>query len=168
VGDEDIALDQNENIYILTIVSGPVLVWKFDQNGNLVKEYVSFEDEDAVGMNIGGGPTKLFCNNSGRLFLQYFSEKKREDKIFQFGTTTTDFTPEQQKATLRKGFVGVNGLSLNQNRIFEITDGKTYLMDNLGKAVTQYKHGVNPHLFLGTDANGSIYLHGLIWKKILS
>jgi hypothetical protein len=124
-----------------------------------------FEDNDSEGMNIGGGPTKIFCDNSGRLFMQYYSEKDRDFKIFQFGIAITDFTPVQQKTSLKRGFVGVNGLILNQDRIFGIIDGKMWLLDNLGKTVTQYEHPANPRLFLGTDANGAIYLHAFDISK---
>jgi len=162
---DDLSVDENGNIYVLYSSYSPARVCKFNQQGNLLIEYVSFKDEDSKGMNIGGGPTKIFCDNSGRLFMRYYSEKDLHFKIFQLGTDVAEFAPEQQKATLRNGFVGVNGLSLNQDLIFGIIDGKMYLLDNTGKAVKEYKHGANPRLLVGTDATGCIYLHAFDLTK---
>jgi hypothetical protein len=155
---EDICVDANGNIYFLCL--GPATVWKVDHSGKVLKIVHMFnhKDPDAEGMNTGGGSTKLFCDNSGRLFLEYYSEKSGDFKIFQFGTATADFTPEQQKATLRKGFVGGNGLTLNQDQIFGIVDGKMYLLDNQSKTIKEYKHGANPWFLVGTDTQGNIYL----------
>ena len=166
---EDIAVDANGNVYLLFL--GPARVWKSDQEGNRLKIIETFDnyenrhDEDIRGMDIGGGPTKIFCDNSGRLFMRYYSEKDLNFKIFQLGTDVAEFSPAQQKATLRTGFVSDNGLSLNQDRIFGMVDGKMYLLDNTDKAVKEYKHIANPRLLVGTDAEGCIYLHAFDMDK---
>jgi len=166
---EDICVDVNENIYLLHL--GPARIRKIDNEGNLLNvintfnSYENRDDEDIRGMNTGGGPTKIFCDNSGRLIMRYYSEKDRHFKIYQIGTDAVEFSPEQQKATLRTGFVSANGLLLNQDRIFGMVEGKMLLLDNQDKAVRQYKHIANPRLLMGTDAQGCIYLHAFDMGK---
>ncbi|MCJ7497459.1 MAG: hypothetical protein MUO78_04925 [candidate division Zixibacteria bacterium] len=156
-GGEDISVDANGNIYLLYL--GPAVVRKFDSNGNLLKIIFMFnhEDEDAEGMNTGGGPTKIFCDKSGRLFLQYRSEKYRDFRIFQFGTDVTDFTPEQQKATLRRGFAGGSGIILKKEQIFQYIDGKMFTVDNSNKAIRGYNFS-GTYSFLDVDGSGNAYM----------
>jgi hypothetical protein len=154
---EDLCADQNENIYILYPSYIPARVCKFDQTGNLLREYVSFEDQDAKGMNYGGGSTRLYCDNSGRLFLSYYKANERTQAIFQFGTTITEFTPEQQKATLRRGSGGMTGIILNKDRIFQFIDGKMLSVDNSGKPVVEFK-SLSTYSFLDVDSLGNAYL----------
>jgi hypothetical protein len=156
VADEDIAVDQEGNIYVLTVVSSPVLVWKYDQNGNGIKEYKMFNDADAAGMNYGNS-THLYCDKSGRLFLSYYKANEKTQAVFQFGTNTVEFTPGQQKATLRKGSAGVSGIILNKEQLFQSINGAVFSVDNLGKSVTEFK-SLGSYSFLDADASGYAYL----------
>lgn len=61
---EDICVDADGSVYLLEIA--PAYVRKFDPKGNLLKLIPMFnhDDPDAMGMNVGGGSTKLYCDNS--------------------------------------------------------------------------------------------------------
>ncbi len=157
IGDEDIAVDKEGNIYILTIISTPVLVWKYDQSGNLINEYVSFKDEDSKGINIGGGSTRLYCDNSGRLFITYYEENERAQVIFQLGTTTAEFSPAQQKATIRRGNAGISGRILNKDQIFQYIDGKMFTVTDSDEKMTGYNFS-GGYSFLDVDGSGNAYM----------
>jgi hypothetical protein len=163
VADEDIAVDKEGNIYVLTVVSNPVLVWRYDQNGNVIKEYKMFNDDDAAGMNYGNS-THLYCDKSGRLFLSYYKANERTQAIFQFGTTTMEFTPEQQKTTLRKGSAGVSGIILNRDLIFQFTGGKLFSVDNQGKSITEF-NSLGSYSFLDADSLNYAYLTSYNMEK---
>ena len=154
---EDISVDASGNIYLLYL--GAPQVRKFDSAGKLLKIIYLFDhqDPDAKGMNTGGGSTKLYCDNSGRLFLSYYKENEKAQMIFQLGTTNAEFLPEQQKATLRKGSAGMSGIILNKNQIFQFIDGNMFSVDNLGKTVTEFK-SLGSYSFLDVDSFNFIYL----------
>ncbi|MCJ7457979.1 MAG: hypothetical protein MUP17_03180 [candidate division Zixibacteria bacterium] len=161
---DDICIDQNQDIYVLYGSAAPPRVLKYDQAGNLLKEYVSFQDEDAKGMNYGGGSTKLYCDNSGRLFLSYYRENSRMQAIFQFGTTAGDYAPAQQKATLRKGFAGTSGFILDKGQILQEIEGKMASVDNTGKVVTEYNISAGSFSFFDIDPQGNVYMHAYVQK----
>ncbi|HVP36519.1 MAG TPA: hypothetical protein VMT04_05935 [Terriglobales bacterium] len=154
---EDIAVDANGNIYLLYL--GPAAVWKVDPSGNLLKVIYMFElgDKDGEGMSYGGGSTRLYCDKSGRLFLSYYKANERAQAVFQFGTTTTEFTPVQQKASLRKGSAGASGLILNKNMLFQIIGGEMSSVDNSGKSITEFK-SLGSYSFLDVDSLNNAYL----------
>jgi hypothetical protein len=156
-GGEDISVDANGNIYLLYL--GPAVVRKFDSNGNLLKIIFMFnhEDKDAEGMSCGGGSTHLYCDNFGRLFLSYYKWNERTQTIFQFGTTTTEFSQDQQKATLRKGSASMSGIVLNKDQIFQYIDGKMFTVDNSNKAITGYNFS-GTYSFLDVDGSGNAYM----------
>lgn len=156
VADEDLAVDQEGNIYVLTLVSNPALVWKYDQNGNVVKEYKIFNDDDAIGINYGNS-THIYCDKSGRLFLSYYKANEMTQAIFQFGTTAVEFAPAQQKAKLRKGSAGVSGIILNKDLIFQFSGSKLFSVDNLGKSITEFK-SLGSYSFLDADSLNYDYL----------
>ncbi len=107
----DFCVDQNGDIYMLYAGLVPSQVWKYDQNGNVLKKYK---------LSHGSGP--LFCDKQGRLFIG-------GPTVYQFGTISEEFTPEQQKATLREGFAGSNNVVLNQGKIFQTKEGKLHLVE---------------------------------------
>lgn len=154
---EDICVDANGNVYLLEIA--PAYVRKLDSEGKLLKLIPMFNhnDPDAEGMNIGGGSTKLYYDNSGRLFLSYYKENERARVIFQFGTTTTEYSPPQQKASLRRGSAGMSGIILNKNQIFQWIEGKMFSVDASGKQVTGYEFA-GPWNFLDVDGSGYVYM----------
>jgi hypothetical protein len=158
---EDVAVDANGNIYLLFL--GPAQVWKSDQGGNRLKiiqtfnRYENRDDEDVRGMDTHGGSTRLYCDNTGRLFLTYYKENERAQVIFQLGTTTAEFTPEQQKATLRRGYAGMSGIILNKDQIFQYIDGKMFTVDNSDKAITGYNFS-GTYSFLDVDGSGNAYM----------
>ncbi len=154
---DDISVDESGNIYLLYSSYSPVRVCKFDQQGNLLIEYVSFKDEDSKGMNIGGGPTKLYCDNSGRLFITYYKENERAQVIFQLGTATAEFSPAQQKATIRRGNAGISGRILNKDQIFQYIDGKMFTVDDSDEKMTGYNFS-GGYSFLDVDGSGNAYM----------
>ncbi len=161
---EDICVDADGNVYLLEIA--PAYVRKLDPEGKLLKLIPMFnhDDQDAKGMNYGGGSTKLYCDNSGRLFLSYYRENTRMQAIFQLGTTAGDYTPAQQKATLRKGFAGTSGFILDKGQILQGIDGKMVSVDNTGKVVTEYNISAGSFSFFDIDPQGNVYMHAYVQK----
>jgi hypothetical protein len=111
-----ICVDRSNNVYLLRAEGYTnQSLYKYDQQGKLLATYPFFPE-----VRIGGGD-KLYCDSSDRLFLQY--SRRLTDKIilsleewdslrgssapftFQIGTADQVFTPEEQKATLRRGGV---------------------------------------------------------------
>jgi hypothetical protein len=115
------------------------------------------QDKDAEGMNTGGGSTHIYCDNSDRLFLSYRKDNEGTQAIFQLGTAAVEYTPDQQKATLRKGSAGTSGSILNKNQTFQFIDGNIFTVDNLGKTVTEFK-SLGSYSFLDVDSLNYIYL----------
>jgi len=154
---EDIAVDILGNVYLLYL--GPAEVWKLDPDGHLLKVFHMFDtqDSDAVGMSYGGGLTRLYCDNSGRLFLSYYKNNDRSRAIFQFGTTTTEFSPEQQKTNLRRGSAGSSGLILNKDQVFQMISGKMFSVDNAGNPIVEYKL-LGSYSFFDADTLDHVYL----------
>jgi len=158
---EDITVDVNGNVYLLQL--GPAYVRKFSPSGKLVKfmqtfnRYENRDDEDIKGMDIHGGSTRLYCDNSGRLFITYYKENERAQVIFQLGTSTAEFSPAQQKATIRRGYAGINGNILNKDQIFQYLDGKMYSVDNSDKKITGYNF-LGTYSFLDVDGAGNAYM----------
>jgi hypothetical protein len=159
---EDIAVDEKGNINLLFL--GPPQVWQSDPAGNLSKVIYPFYlqnnreiDEDAKGMNIGGGSTRLYCDNSGRLFITYYKENERAQVIFQLGTTAAEFSPEQQKATIRRGNAGISGKILNKDQIFQYLDGKMFTVDDSDEKMTGYNFS-GGYSFLDVDGSGNAYM----------
>ncbi len=154
---EDICVDTDGNMYLLEIA--PVYVRKIDPEGKLLNLIPVFnhKDEDAKGMSIGGGSTRLYCDNSGRLFITYKKENERVQVIFQLGTTTAEFSPEQQKATIRRGNAGISGRILNKGQIFQYIDGKMFTVDNSDEKMTGYNFS-GGYSFLDVDGSGNAYM----------
>ncbi len=158
---EDITVDVNGNVYLLQL--GPAHVRKFDPSGKLVKFIQTFDnyenrhDEDIRGMDIHGGSTRLYCDNSGRLFITYKKENERAQVIFQLGTTTAEFSPAQQKATIRRGNAGISGKILNKDQIFQYIDGKMFTVDNSDEKMTGYNFS-GGYSFLDVDGSGNAYM----------
>lgn len=109
-----ICVDRSNNVYLIRAEGYTnQSLYKYDQQGKLLATYPLFPE-----VRIGGGD-KLYCDSSDRLFLQY--SRRLTDKIilslkewdslrgssapfaFQIGTADRVFTPEEQKATLRRG-----------------------------------------------------------------
>jgi hypothetical protein len=154
---EDICVDRQGNLYLLYL--GPAAVWQVDPTGKVIKIIYMFnhQDKDAEGMNTGGGSTHIYCDNSDRLFLSYRKDNEGTQAIFQLGTAAVEYTPDQQKATLRKGSAGTSGSILNKNQTFQFIDGNIFTVDNLGKTVTEFK-SLGSYSFLDVDSLNYIYL----------
>ncbi len=108
----DLCVDKELDIYILYVHIVPSQVWKYDQNGNVLKKYKIYQ---------GAGP--LFCDTQGRLFIG------GPKVVYQFGTVLEEFTLEQQRASLREGFVGSNNVVLNQGKILQTKEGELHLAE---------------------------------------
>ncbi|MDH4223817.1 MAG: hypothetical protein OEV55_09795 [candidate division Zixibacteria bacterium] len=158
---EDICVDVNGNTYLIHL--GPARIRKIDTEGNLLKvintfnSYENRDDEDVKGMNTHGGSTRLYCDNSSRLFITYKKENERAQVIFQLGTSEAEFSPEQQKTTIRRGYAGISGKILNKDQIFQYLDGKMFTVDNSDKKITGYNF-LSAYSFLDVDGSGNAYM----------
>lgn len=123
---ENMYVEQSGNIYLYHTARVPKRIIQYDNKGNLSKEYPILWDD--LGMRVVGG-AYIYSDNSGRLFLCYRSDSLKVPMIFQVGTTEMVFSPEQQKATLREGFVGSNNVVLNQGKIFQSKEGELRLVE---------------------------------------
>ncbi|MDP3024939.1 MAG: hypothetical protein Q8O10_05340 [candidate division Zixibacteria bacterium] len=142
-GPDDVTVDNNGNIYMLYAGIVPNQVYKYDQKGNILKKYKLTE---------GTGP--LFCDNYGRLFIG------GPKVVYQFGTVSEEFSPEQQKATLREGFVASNNVVLNQRMIFQTRDGELHLVDDSSKSFrkfSSYRMNLGQAGFTGIDKDMNVY-----------
>jgi hypothetical protein len=119
-GGDDMIIDRENNIYTgLFDWTFYPKVEKYDQNGNLLITYHLGKWED-FGKEGGyrsiyhwGGSGNITCDNSGRLYIKYVKPPDSNplfpddtipgntEFIFQFGTTTQEFTFEQQMSTLK-------------------------------------------------------------------
>ncbi len=115
-------VDQLGNVYIYDTARVPKKIIQYDSKGNLLKEYLILWSDGGI----RGGD--IYCDNFGRIFLSYRSDSLKTSVIFQVGTTELDFTPEQQKATLREGFVGSNNVVLNKGKILQTKEGELHLV----------------------------------------
>jgi hypothetical protein len=110
-----ICVDQSNNVYLLWWGDyTKQTLCKYSQQGQLLATYPFFPE-----VRIGGGLNKLYCDQSDRLFFEYY--RKSSDKeilslrewnslkiprmpfTFQIGTVDRVFNPEEQKSTSRKG-----------------------------------------------------------------
>ncbi len=155
-------VDQLGNVYIYDTARVPKKIIQYDSKGNLLKEYLILWSDG----EIRGGD--IYCDNSGRIFLCYRSDSLKTSVIFQVGTTEIDFTPEQQKATLREGFAGSNNVVLNQGRILQTKEGNLCLVgfDHVKgeadstksiKEFSIYRMNLGQAGFTGVDEEMNIY-----------
>jgi hypothetical protein len=77
--------------------------------------------------------------------------------MFQLGTTTVEFSPEQQKATIRRGSAGISGKILNKDQTFQYIDGKMFTVDNSDEKMTGYNFS-GGYSFLDVDGSGNAYM----------
>jgi hypothetical protein len=156
-GGIEICIDQSGNIYLYNSGIVPKRIFQYDDKGNLLKKYPILWDD--LGMRVVGG-ARIFCDSSGRLFLCYRSDSLKVPMIFQVGTTEMVFSEEQQKATLREGFVGSNNVILNQGKIFQNKEGDLHLVDDFSRSVkkfSSYKMNLGQAGFTGVDEQMNIY-----------
>lgn len=155
----DLCVDKNDNVYLLCEHGkAKHYVRKYDPAGNLVKEYPIFKD---LGMVIGN-TARIYLDDSGRLFVscrRYFEDF---DIIFQVGTTTQEFSAEQQKATLRKGFfagflAGKPVISIG-DQFYQASGRNIYGLDSKGDTLQQFELKFKES-FLATDVEGRIYTY---------
>jgi hypothetical protein len=136
----EICIDQSGHIYIYNTARVPKRIIQYDDKGTLLKEYSILWDDQ--GMRVVGG-AHIYCDNTGRIFLSYRSDSLKTSVIFQVGTTEINFSPEQQRATLREGFVGSNNVVLNQGRILQTKEGELHLVElNPAKGVADSSSSV--------------------------
>ncbi|HVP35505.1 MAG TPA: hypothetical protein VMT04_00785 [Terriglobales bacterium] len=154
---EEICVDQSGNIYLYDSGIVPKTVSKFDEKGNLLIVYpISWDD---LGMRVIGG-VSIYCNKSGGIFLSYRSDSLKTPMIFEVGTTDMVFSPEQQKATLKEGFVGSNNVVLNQGAVFQTKTGQLELVgDSSGtvKKFNAYRMNFGQAGFTGVDNQMNVY-----------
>jgi hypothetical protein len=153
-GGMDICVNSSGMIYLYDGSLVPKIIYQFDTKGNLLKEYpIVWKDG-----SMGWGP--LYCDKSGKLFLSYRSDSLKVPMIFQVGTTEIVFTEEQQKATLREGFVGSNNVVLNQGKIFQNKEGDLHLVDDSSRSVKKFNSycmNLGQAGFTGVDNEMNIY-----------
>ena len=77
--------------------------------------------------------------------------------IFQLGTSAAEFSPEQQKTTIRKGYAGVSGKILNKDQIFQYLDGRMFTVNNSDKKIIGYNF-LGAYSFLDVDGSGNAYM----------
>jgi len=170
-GGNDMIIDKENNIYTGAFDwTFYPKVEKYDQAGNLLMTYhlgkwADFGDKRGYrSINHWGGGGNISCDNSGRLFIKYVKLNTplfpgdtipgNTEFIFQFGTTTQEFTFEQQISTLK--IPGTWSLNVNlpdwDNYLRKIK-GKTYSLKsernaqkNLAKELAQPREG-----FIGID-----------------
>jgi hypothetical protein len=98
-----VCVDRNQDLYLLCWgYNDRQVVQKYNRSGELVLTYPLFEQR---GRGRGAG-TRLECDSSGRLFLEYYKRMKRNDYIlmtFQIGTVDQAFSAQQQKSTETRG-----------------------------------------------------------------
>jgi hypothetical protein len=173
-GGDDIIVDIENNIYV------GIFDWtfypkveKYDQTGNLLITYHlgkwdDFGDRGGYrSINHWGGGGNISCDNSGRLFIKYVKPPEPNTPlfpndtipgntvfIFQFGTTSQEFTFEQQMSTLQiRGYWGLNTNLPNWENYLRKIKGKIYSLNSernalksLAKKLAQPREG-----FIGID-----------------
>jgi len=154
---EAICVDISGNIYLYESTLIPKRIYQFDEKGNLLKEYpIPWDD---IGMRVRGG-ANIYCDKSGRLFLSYRSDSLKVPMIFQVGTTEMVSSPEQQKQTLREGFVGSNNVVLDQGAVFQTKTGELELVGDSARTVKKfsaYRMNLGQAGFTGIDDQMNVY-----------
>jgi hypothetical protein len=111
-------VDQEGFIYCANTYTGHPAVYKFDQNGNQIKTYTIIKDEDmGTDKPYKWSATGISCDDSGRVFLQYIKHSEMQ-RVFQIGTKDIEFTPSQQKNTLREAMFGSTANVPNMSKDF--------------------------------------------------
>ncbi|MGB8657372.1 MAG: hypothetical protein WCE90_06250 [Candidatus Zixiibacteriota bacterium] len=117
----EMCVDQDNNIYLFTAQSAiPKDKWfinKYDQSGNLLQSYpVQMEGREMW---------SIHCDNSGRVFMQFFQDVKEGDNytalfgFCQVGASARVFSPEEQKSSFREGSLGYNSVSAGNKLYFK-------------------------------------------------
>jgi hypothetical protein len=152
-----ICADRSNNIYLLWWGDyTKQTLCKYDQQGKLLATYPFFPE-----VRIGGGLNKLYCDSTDRLLFEY--SRKLADKIilslkeelllkkpsapftFQIGTADRMFTPEEQKATLRREGRETSDFSKIRERAWKELPGKFW-----GPEIWDYEF---------VDEKGNFYLY---------
>jgi hypothetical protein len=147
-----ICVDQDNSVYLRWDKPDSIFVRKYDQTGRLLTTYPIFDAR--------GGPagTGLYCDKKGRLFFQSYPLS------FQFGKTDEVFTPEQQKATLRKGVLGGNNLAEFKLYFNDLTTRQLIQYDSSGNITKRFPSAIGD-LFIGADEEGRIYTESFTYDN---
>ncbi|MGB8657986.1 MAG: hypothetical protein WCE90_09420 [Candidatus Zixiibacteriota bacterium] len=147
-----LCVDQDNNIYLTWYDPNKVSVRRYDQAGKLHATYPLLEGR--------GGPagTGLYCDKRGRLFFQSYPLS------FQFGTTDEVFTPEQQKASLRKGVLGEDSSAEFKLYFKDLTTRQLIQYDSSGN-ITKRLPSATGELFIGADEEGRIYTESFTYDN---
>ena len=127
---EGLCVDQTGNIYLYDPTLVPKRIYQYDSKGTLLKESILWEGVRGSG--------SIYSDRSGRLFLSYWNDSLKTSVVFQVGTPEIVFSREQQKATLREGFVGSNNVILNQGKIFQNKEGDLHLVDDSSRSMKKF------------------------------
>ena len=149
---EGLCVDQTGKIYFYDPTLVPKKIYQYGPKGNMLKESVLWEGVRGSG--------SIYSDRSGKLFLSYWNDSLKTSLVFQVGTSEIVFSREQQKATLREGFVGSNNVILNQGKIFQNKEGDLHLVDDSSRSVkkfSSYKMNLGQAGFTGVDKEMNIY-----------
>ncbi|HVP36357.1 MAG TPA: hypothetical protein VMT04_05125, partial [Terriglobales bacterium] len=116
--DEGMSIDKEGNIYTGNFRIAHPYVEKIDLNGNLVCRYpIATDPEMGTDKPTNWGAAgNILVDDSGRVFIQY--EKDRTNRMFQVGTKDAPFSPAQQKASWKEGYMGITANPPNGNRAY--------------------------------------------------
>lgn len=138
-----LAVDEEGNIYCPNTYATNPSVHKFDQNGNLLKIYPIAKDEDmGTDKPYNWSATGISCDDSGRVFMQY-TKYPATPLSFQIGAKDAEFSPSQQKSSLKEVQFGATANVPNMNKIFR-EDG--LLGVDKDAVYTMEKDEKNPYL----------------------
>ena len=110
-------------------------------------------------MRVMGG-VSIYCNKSGEIFLSYRSDSLKVPMVFEVGTTEMVFSTEQQKATLKEGFIGSNSVVLDQGAVFQTKTGELEMVGDSSRTVKKFSsHRMNLGQagFTGIDKEMNVY-----------
>lgn len=149
----EMCVDKDNNVYFLTSQSAiPKNKWfinKYDQSGNLLQSYpIEMEGREMV---------SIHCDNSGRVFMQFFQDVIEGDNytclfgFCQVGTGAGALSSEEQKRTFREGSLGYNSVGVEKNVYFDA--GR--LLSLNGDTVQTFKSIQG--WFLGCDESLNVY-----------
>jgi hypothetical protein len=117
-GSSGFTVDQEGNIYCPNTYTANPAVYKFDRNGNQIKIYPIVKDQEmGTDRPYNWSAIGISCDDSGRVFIQYIKHSGTQ-RVFQIGTKDFEFSPPQQKATLKEAMFGATANIPNGNKIF--------------------------------------------------
>jgi len=142
----NICVDRNDNIYGAHYGKKIGYIYKYDQQGNILKTYPVFTGISNTGQ-------ALYCDNLGRIYIA-------SGGFFQVGTSTDSFSLDYQRANVKDGFIGVNSSALDRDWFFkrDMSLGPVFLMSlTTGEKLKVFKSMEGG--FWGMDENGAIYTY---------